>query len=365
MRNVYIFGAHSRAQTLGVYLKKLNTDLRIAAYLVNNEEPNAKEIEGVPVLQIKEDSILDTSLPVFIGTRGIYHNEIQALLKSLGIQEIIPVTPNLDMQLRNECLNKYYTDLGRELTKMENIQSCSDLFMKSACSKQSMKSSCIYVVKSIHDKPLQEDNILLPYQKEIQVGAALTDIRISDVTDDKGYNISDKNKQFCELTALYWIWKNAKEDIVGLEHYRRHFILPEDWENKMVSENIDVILPTPLYVMPSLAQNYRDRHVAADWEFMMNQLQQLYPEDYIAAEEFFDTNWYSPCNMFIMKKEVLNEFCSWLFPILLVCAEHIGEKEDTYQNRYPGFLSERLMTFYFEKHREQYRVAFADKNFLQ
>lgn len=355
MKRIYIFGAHSRAQTVGAYLKKLNADIQIEAYLVNNEERNAKEIEGVPVLQISDDAILDTSIPVYIGTRRIYHSEIIALLVSLGMKEIIPVTPGLDMQLRNECLRKHYADMGRKLNKIEDIQSCSE---------HSMKSACIYVVKSIHDKPLQENYSLRPYQKEIQVGAALTDIHISDVTDDKGFSISEKNKQFCELTALYWIWKNAKEDIVGLEHYRRHFILPDDWENKIASESIDVILPTPLYVMPSLAQNYRDRHVAADWEFMMNKLQQLYPEDYIAAEEFFDTNWYSPCNMFIMKKEVLNEFCSWMFPIVFACAENGGEREDTYQNRYPGFLSERLMTFYFEKNRNRYRVVYADKNFL-
>lgn len=355
MKKVYIFGAHSRAQTLGVYLKKLNKDLQIAAYLINNEEPNAKEIEGVPVLHISEETVLDTSLPVYIGTRGIYHNDIESLLAALGMKEIIPVTPELDMRLRNECLQMYYVERGRKLEKIENLHTDGMHLMKDAC---------IYVVKSVYDKPLQDEYSLLSYQKEIQVGAALTDRRISDVTDDVGINISDKNKQFCELTALYWIWKNAKEDIVGLEHYRRHFILPDDWKDKMLLERIDVILPTPLYVMPSLSQNYKDRHIEKDWDFMMDKLNQIYPEDYKAAKEFFDTNWYSPCNMFIMKKEVLNDFCSWMFPLIFACAENGGKREDTYQNRYPGFLSERLMTFYFEKNRDKFRVVYADKNFL-
>ncbi|MBP3805777.1 MAG: DUF4422 domain-containing protein, partial [Oribacterium sp.] len=56
-----------------------------------------------------------------------------------------------------------------------------------------------------------------PEEKVIQVGTSLADREIEAAFfDDKNDNISDKNKQFCELTALYWIWKNATEDIVGL-----------------------------------------------------------------------------------------------------------------------------------------------------
>lgn len=66
-----------------------------------------------------------------------------------------------------------------------------------------------------------------------------------------------------------------------------------------------------------------------------------------------------------MKKEILDELCTWLFPILFVCAEHGRERDDPYQNRYPGFLAERLMTFFFEKNRKQYKVVYADKDFWQ
>lgn len=347
-RSIYIVGAHSRARTLGVYLTKIEPDLKIKAYLYDNDEPNTDSIEGVPVIHFDKNTILETECPVYLGTRGVYHPVLTEKLKQMGMKEIIPVTPQLDMELRNRFLTLYYAEMGRSYDKFDNIS----------------ESACIYVVRSVLDKPLQCNFQLSAFQKEIQVGAALTDERICGLTDDTGENISERNRQFCELTALYWIWKNAGQDIVGLEHYRRHFLLQEDWYQKMKENDIDVVLPAPLYVAPSLAQNYRDRHVASDWDFMMDYLKRIYPKDYKEAVTFFDTNLYSPCNMFIMKKEILDKLCTWLFPILFVCAEHSGEREDSYQNRYPGFLAERLMTFFFEKNREQIKVVYADKEFL-
>ena len=345
---VYIVGAHSRSQTLGVYLTKLHKELEIIAYLVDNEEQNEEQINGVPVIYFDETTKLNKKVPVYLGTRGVYHEKLIEKLKKIGMETIIPVTPELDIELRNQYLVQHFAELGRSFDKLNELS----------------QKTCIYVVKSAFDKPLQQAYQLAPFEKEIQVGAVLTENKICDLMDNIGENISDRNRQFCELTALYWIWKNAKEDIVGLEHYRRHFLLSEDWIKNMKENEIDVILPTPLLVMPSLVENYKNRHIAEDWDCMMNYMRKIHPDYYEDAVKFFKTNLYSPCNMFIMKKEVLNELCNWLFPLIFLCAEHIGEREDSYQNRYPGFLAERLITFFFEKNRDKYKIVYADKNFL-
>ena len=37
--------------------------------------------------------------------------------------------------------------------------------------------------------------------------------------DSVGDNISKKNPSFCELTGLYWAWKNLDVKYLGLVHY--------------------------------------------------------------------------------------------------------------------------------------------------
>lgn len=229
------------------------------------------------------------------------------------------------------------------------------------------KKARIYVASSVLDKPLQDKYSFIKEETVLQVGAVLTRERIlpKAATDCEGENISDKNKQFCELTGLYWIWKNACEDYVGLVHYRRHFLLPDNWLERMVANRVDVILPVPLYVAPSIAENYMERHIASDWEYLMEYFRTKLPEEYEAANQFFSGNLYSPCNMLIARKEVLAQLCEWMFPILFAVAEHGGEKKDPYLNRYPGFISERLITYFFESHKENYRLVYANKNFLK
>lgn len=354
-QKVYIVGAHSRGQTLAMYLQYLYPGITIAAYLYDNDEVNPEKIGDIRVFSLNEKADLCTEYAVYIGTRGIYHPRIIMHLKQLGFRNIFPVTVELDLYLRNEYLKKYYTVTGREFVKIDKL-----------CERETKKQVLIYVVRSAFDKPLKQVFELKPYEREIQAGAALTEKRLGEdgLTDYAGDNISHLNKQFCELTALYWIWKHAKEEIIGLEHYRRHFILPKDWVVRMQKNQIDVILPIPLYVAPSLEGNYKNRHDPSDWDYMMECLRVRDEQEFEEAESFFKENLYSPCNMFIMRREVLEELCAWLFPILFAVAGHGGQKEDGYLNRYPGFLSERLITFFFEKNREKYKVAYSDKNFL-
>jgi hypothetical protein len=58
----------------------------------------------------------------------------------------------------------------------------------------------------------------------IQVGRAKSNFKLEMIGDDTGENISFKNSVYCELTAIYWAWKNCTEnDYIGICHYRRYY----------------------------------------------------------------------------------------------------------------------------------------------
>ncbi|SFG25342.1 DUF4422 domain-containing protein [Oribacterium sp. WCC10] len=348
---IYIFGAHSRARTFKEYLRVVSPATRILGFLVDNDEKNDEYVDGIEVINIstQQSKVVDLNreTTVFLSTRGVYNEHEIKVLSDLGFKSIVPVDADLDEKLRNIYVQEQFQKQGRDFRKIND------------------DSACIYVAKSHHDKQTKSIE-LYPYEKYIQVGAALSENRLDvDFHDDLGESISERNKQFCELTGLYWIWKHAREDVVGLVHYRRHFKLPVDWFRRLMDRKIDVILPVPLFVAPSLEENYKFRHVGEVWDCMMDLLKVKDTEEYAAAKAFFETNgFYSPCNMIIAKKQVLDRYCEWVFPILFGVVEKMGQFEDPYQNRYPGFLSERLLSFYFYYHRDEYDVVYADKNFI-
>ncbi len=217
---------------------------------------------------------------------------------------------------------------------------------------------------SIADRVLKEKAVNHSFEIPIQVGAALTNQRIAVVTDSQGDNISKKNKKYCELTALYWIWKNDTAKYVGLSHYRRRFEISEQMAAWLPESDIDVILTVPVLNISGVRQQYCMDHIASDWDIMMELLGYLHPNYLNTANKVQKGNYYYAYNMLIARKEILNQYCEWLFPILLCCEDKIGERQDAYQGRYLGFLAERLMTIFFEHHKGEYKTAIAKKHFI-
>ena len=365
-KSIYIFGAHSRAQTFGVYVSALFSEKTILGYIVDDEEKNPSRIGNIRVYKLGvDDVLLDPSVPVYLATRGVFHSSIERNLRSAGFTQIIPVDPILDMSLRNEYVKREFSREGRKFSRIEDLPLNRESDVGGL--KDGEKSFCIYVARTDFDSELKEKWKSSEFQTVVHAGAALSDSRLHvfDREDNEGENISSCNRQFCELTVLYWMWKNSKDEYVGLEHYRRHFLIGSEDITRIMDNDIDVVLPVPLYVSPSIKENYLARHEKTPWNAMMNSLKSRNPECYADADEYFKTSgFYSPCNMLIARREVLNELCEWLFPILFAVAEQCGSLEDVYQNRYPGFLSERLITFFFYMHRERFNIVYADKNFL-
>lgn len=187
----------------------------------------------------------------------------------------------------------------------------------------------------------------------LQVGAEKNP-DLGYLKDNVGENISQKNSNYCELTGLYWMWKNSTENIIGLCHYRRLFFknpFSKKYSNLLNSEDIinylkeyDIILPKQYYILKyNNFEQYAKFHNKNDLIECKKVIEKLYPEYIKEFDEVFCEHSFYPYNMFITKKSILDEYCQWLFNILFELESRIDiSNYDSYNNRVFGFLSERL-----------------------
>lgn len=183
--------------------------------------------------------------------------------------------------------------------------------------------------------------------KTLHVGRAASD-ELGYCGDNTGDNISHKNKNYCELTGIYWIWKNVKCDIAGVCHYRRFFLENERFLTKQYIEDTlkeyDIIVPrSGLVESCTVRDHYEKEHYVSDFDVCRQVISEKYPS-YVNA---FDLMQYSKmmnfCNMFITRKDIFDKYCEWLFDILFEVEKRIDISDrDDYQKRVFGFLSERL-----------------------
>ena len=61
-------------------------------------------------------------------------------------------------------------------------------------------------------------------------------------------------------------------------------------------------------------------------------------------------------NMFIMKKEDLDKYCSWVFDILFKVEDELKDKKyNAFHSRYPGRVSEVLLDVWLTKNNYTYK----------
>lgn len=186
----------------------------------------------------------------------------------------------------------------------------------------------------------------------IQVGAYGKE-HYCQIADDAGKNISSKNPMYCELTGLYWIWKNTNDSYVGIVHYRR-FFTDSFFESHFIQEKkidkilkkYDVILPikTKLKKMTVREQFLDNTGTHYDLDVLEAVIKDKYPEYSDTLKRVLDGNTAYYRNMFITTRSIYNQYCEWLFNIL----EEVEKKLDTssyddYHKRIYGFLAERLL----------------------
>ncbi len=358
---IYIYGAGDVAKEVYFCLSHEPYNFKIEAFYVTKiSESTPSEIGGVKVVVFKRENICDNSI-VIVSVLEKFRDEISAILEVNEIKNRIFLTFESDLwsKFRSALFEKHCLQMKYPyLFFKENGQNI-------ASGDYDVEDCKVYVTRSTKDKPLKQTFERRKWEYEILAGAALDNVNSSYVRDDKGENISLKNRKYCELTALYWMWKNTNDDYVGLSHYRRRFSFQSDDLKMLCSGDIDVILTTPVINVPSVQYMYGKNHDIHDWNVMKNVIGKMCPEYVTDFSVVGNSNYYIPYNMFIMKKMIFKEYCGWIFPVLEECERVIGDKDDAYQNRYIGFLAERLMTMFFYHNRNNYHIMFSNKHFLE
>ncbi|MFR0578938.1 DUF4422 domain-containing protein [Bifidobacterium thermophilum] len=230
------------------------------------------------------------------------------------------------------------------------------------------------------DKP--QSDILQP----VQVGPKSTRFPWA-FQDDEGENIADKNPMYCELTTQYWAWKNVDADYYGFCHYRRYFDFSgvEHKENaygEIMDDYIDAasikryglddesikkaiagadVVTTRWgdlceiiegYGSPIKIYQHAPKLHLRDLRHMYDILCEMHPDYKTDADAFLHGHRSCFCNMFIMRKDIFQDYCAWLFSILQKFEEttdmSLYSKEAL---RTPGHLSERLLNIYLIHHK--------------
>lgn len=226
----------------------------------------------------------------------------------------------------------------------------------------------IKIIVATHKKyEMPKDLMYMP----LQVGADGKE-KITDYEQDNiGDNISSKNPYFCELTGLYWAWKNLDADYIGLSHYRRHFSLskrlPKEINERIekvlnymevskILDKVDIILPNKRkYYIENLYSHYKHTMYIEPLDKTGKIIEEKYPE-YI--EEFKKLQKRTSAhmfNMFIMKKEILDSYCEWLFDILFELEKRIDfTKYDIFHSRFFGRVSELLLDVWINTNNLKY-----------
>lgn len=202
------------------------------------------------------------------------------------------------------------------------------------------------------------DRILPSNYEIVQAGSANSNVDFSYRKDNIGENISYKNKSYCELTVLYWMWKNSTYDIEGLTHHRRFFfnkgIIPQILKIKEITRILkkkELIIPKPISVGKSVESQYKSAHIETDYDLCREIIKKNYPEFLLAFDKNSKVDFLHPYNMLITRKEILNDYCSFLFPLLEEVERQIDiSKRDNYQQRVFGFLAEGLFQTWLIKY---------------
>ena len=228
----------------------------------------------------------------------------------------------------------------------------NNIFSENNTADRPTKVKIVIATHKKYDMPNDIMYIPLHVGAEGKKDACGNDLDLGYLKDNTGDNISLLNPGFCELTGLYWAWKNLEADYIGLVHYRRHFSIkktkyPFDGiltynEIKPMLGKIKIFVPDKRkYYIESLYSHYAHTHYSIQLDETKKILEEKYQEYIKSYDTVINRSYGYMFNMMIMEKNLLEKYCIWLFDILFELKKRFEMPElSDYQQRYYGRISE-------------------------
>lgn len=391
-----IYGAGIVATSIYTALKTLYN--RTPLFFLISDVPEGKrdeeprQIDGIDVKRFSEwkselqadgkpyGSSISPTLPEYylVLAPEIHHPSIVESLHSLNIED--PHICLFTNELENKFMEDYYSSLGGHKTVIsvagsdvssdvvDEINQTNEKNGQIVLNDIQFPNIQVFQAKCNVDRPLQNSIENPSYIYPIQVGADLTDITIFELRDNRGSNISKKNRNYCELTATYYAWKNSDAEYKGICHYRRIFDISDAQMQSLLEKkpDWDVILPYPSIHYPNIsAQHFRYIN-DSDWNAMLTALKETAPDYLEAYNELLSTGerYFYNFNMLIARAEVFDDYCSFLFKVLERAEELTKPKGNDRADRFAGYMGENLTTLYFLKNRDKLKILYSGKLWL-
>lgn len=200
------------------------------------------------------------------------------------------------------------------------------------------------------------------------------------LADNTGSNISFKHRYYSDLSSIYWGWKNLDNDYLGFCHYRRYFISSKRKgslnkkfryiiDRKEISdllEEADVVVPTKRkYFIETIESHYSHSHNGKDLEIAKKVVEEISPDYYPFFIKVLKSRSAHIFNIFIMKKDKLDSYCNFVFPILFELENRVNfDSYDLYESRVCGYIAEFLLDTWIYKNKIKYvenRICFIEK----
>lgn len=359
--DLVIYGAQGTA--LGAYeaIHNLYPVRKIHCFLVTERGANGEFLAGLPVLEVETFA------------RGLSVKEKEHI-------EVLIATPENVMGTIEKKLEANGLNCHVRLTSSRWAELMSYHYV---CDKEFMALSALpvgyhragmhlFMAKFYKDQPLSGDYHLPEWVTPIQVGAVLCGERVANLLDCDGEHISEKNGNYSELTALYWIWKNrlipgscdGQFEYYGLTHYRRILEFSEDDVLRLVDNDVDVVLPYPMPYEPDIQVHHERYLKKEDWNAVLRAVSEIRPEYREPLEHVLKQKYLFNYNIMLAKKHVLADYCNWLFPILERVEELSIPKGTERSDRYIGYVGETLATLYFMINRRTLTITYTGCRFL-